>query len=73
MAKYFSNIDVYGYGDVSAVNDGVLKISSDGNTEKIYDFVFGEIFMTNKGKIYCIMDMTNEIINITDRKIVKRG
>ena len=72
MAKYFSNIDVDGYGDVSAVNDGVLKISSDGNTEKIYDFVFGEIFMTNKGKIYCIMDMTNEIINITDRKIVKR-
>ena len=72
MAKYFPNTYIYGYGDVSAVNDGILKISLNGSTEKIYDFVFGEIFMTSKGKIYCIMDMTNEIVNITDGKIVRR-
>ncbi len=72
MAKCFSNIDAYGYGDVNAVNDGILKISANGDLEKIYDFVFGEIFMNSKGKIYCIMNMTNEIVNITDRKIVKK-
>ena len=72
LATWYPNSDKVTYnGDVNLINDGFFYIDSNEELNKIYDFVYGEYFISPKGELYCIRKNTNQIINLTTGKEIE--
>jgi len=73
LTRYYPGGTYYpgAVGQVSAMRDGYYRLGTDGTITKIRSFVYGDIFLTPSGGLYCILGWKPAVMNIVSRKIME--